>query len=59
MPPVEENNNFPRLEKIVDLTLKLHAGEEEVEEKPGAKKGAGKPPPKKDDKKPVKKGGKN
>ncbi|KAL4511584.1 hypothetical protein ABPG72_012429 [Tetrahymena utriculariae] len=60
LPSIEENNNFPRLEKLVDLTLKLHQGEEEVEEKPGAKKGATKAPPKKDDKKPpAKKGGKN
>lgn len=57
LPPVEESNTFPRLEKIIELTLKLHQGEEEIEEKPGAKK-TGKVA-KKEDKKIAKKTAKN
>lgn len=61
---VEEltTNTYPRLERIVELTLKLHQGEEDTDDKAGAKKGGkpGPPPPaKKDDKKNAKKGGKN
>ena len=58
LPAVEENGVFLRLEKIAELALKLHAGEEEVEEKGGAKKGGKPAPAKKEDKKAAKKGAK-
>ena len=58
LPAVEENGAFLRIEKIAELALKLHAGEEEVEEKGGAKKGGKPAPVKKEDKKAAKKGAK-
>ncbi|EGR31169.1 hypothetical protein IMG5_116400 [Ichthyophthirius multifiliis] len=57
LPPVEDAQSFPRIEKIIDSALKLHNGEEEQEEK-GANKKGGKVA-KKEDKKAPKKTGKN
>ncbi len=50
LPPVEDSAQFPRVEKIVDMALKLYVGEEEVEDKgkkggKQAKKEDKKPPP--------------
>jgi len=47
---VEDGETFPRLEKLIELSLKLFSGEEESDEKGNAKKG-GKGPAKKEDKK--------